>query len=216
MKICLVRHGETDWNAQMRVQGRENVPLNNNGKHQAEQLGQVLSLHKWGVVISSPLSRAYDTAVIISKSCGLTNVMTLPSLTERNFGEVSGTTYGDDYWEKFKPDAVGLESEKALEERAFASLSHIVTMYSDKDIVVVSHGGTINALLYRLSGGQIGSGITWLKNACINLIIFNNYEFKIIFHNKGYDEVSQCFPFNRHGSRDCLGESDLRLGCGVN
>ena len=64
--ICLVRHGQTDWNALGKLQGQTDIPLNELGKIQARQCGEFLSEEDWDVIISSPLKRARETAEIIS------------------------------------------------------------------------------------------------------------------------------------------------------
>ena len=69
-KICIVRHGETDWNAQGRLQGRTDIPLNENGKVQAMKCGEFLAQNNWDAVITSPLKRARETAEIIANYMG--------------------------------------------------------------------------------------------------------------------------------------------------
>jgi len=192
MKICFVRHGETDWNTQKRVQGREDIPLNEDGRRQAEELGRILAAHKWDVIVSSPLGRAYDTAVAIGENCGISadSILFDIDLIERDFGELSGAVYGDDFLERMQTDVAGIETASAVRERVYGALLRIVDVYAGKDVIAVSHGGAINALLYRLSGGEIGSGKTWLGNASMSLIIFDEGEFRILFYGKTCEEVA--------------------------
>ena len=94
--LLFVRHGLTDWNMQMRLQGRENVPLNNGGKMQAEELAQLLKnalLDKWQIngIYSSPLSRAEDTASYISEQLNISST-TVAELIERDYSTLSGLT----------------------------------------------------------------------------------------------------------------------------
>ena len=72
MKITVIRHGETDWNAVGKIQGKTDIPLNTNGREQARITARLLSKHNIDVIISSPLKRAVETAEIIS------NMFTLP------------------------------------------------------------------------------------------------------------------------------------------
>lgn len=65
--VCLIRHGETEWNAVGKLQGRENIDLNKSGKQQVEKCGLYLRENRWDVIISSPLSRAKQTAKIINQ-----------------------------------------------------------------------------------------------------------------------------------------------------
>src|SRR4029078_4907654 len=89
-EICLVRHGQTDWNFQEIIQGREDIPLNEVGKKQASQSAAALQLDTWDVIISSPLIRAQETAQMISNAVGIHSILLDERFVERNFGEASG------------------------------------------------------------------------------------------------------------------------------
>jgi uncharacterized phosphatase len=64
--ICIIRHGETDWNSSGRLQGREDIELNDLGRRQAIQTSGYFETESWDVIVSSPLKRAYETAQIIA------------------------------------------------------------------------------------------------------------------------------------------------------
>lgn len=85
MKLILVRHGETDWNKQCRVQGRNDIPLNERGLAQANAVAHRLEDREISAVYSSPMQRAKSTAGAIAKKFGL-DVKELPGVTEINFG----------------------------------------------------------------------------------------------------------------------------------
>lgn len=89
-EICLVRHGQTDWNFQEIIQGREDIPLNEVGKKQASQSAAALQAEAWDVIISSPLIRAQETAKEIAEATGLQSILLDERFVERNFGEASG------------------------------------------------------------------------------------------------------------------------------
>lgn len=167
MIIYLIRHGETDWNAQRRIQGREDIPLNAAGRAQASRCGTALRGCGIGAVAVSPLQRAAETGRIIAEAVGGVPVYTDEDLVEREFGSWSGKVFADIY----NPDtpAVGAEPLEEVGLRMLAALGRC----AEKRMVsaaAVSHGGAINAVLYRLSGGAFGSGITRLKNTCISVL----------------------------------------------
>ena len=92
MKLILVRHGETDWNKQRRVQGLSNLGLNETGRKQADALAQVLRKEKVDAIYASPLRRARETAQAISRFHKV-EVVTIDGLKELDVGEVDGMTY---------------------------------------------------------------------------------------------------------------------------
>ena len=94
MRLILVRHGETEWNRQRRVQGLSNLALNDTGKKQAEALGRALRNEKVGAIYSSPLRRAQETARAIRRFHKV-DVEILDGLKELDVGDVDGMTYED-------------------------------------------------------------------------------------------------------------------------
>ena len=92
--FALIRHGQTDWNAQRRLQGSTDIPLNDVGRAQARDAVAVLSAYEWDAIASSPLSRAAETADLIAAGLGLSDVRRVPELTERSFGPAEGLQAG--------------------------------------------------------------------------------------------------------------------------
>lgn len=90
--ICLIRHGETAWNSEGRLQGREDIPLNDRGRDQARKLADALAADRWDLLVSSPLRRAWETATIIAARLGLPEPLAIPELMERDYGAASGPT----------------------------------------------------------------------------------------------------------------------------
>ena len=88
MLLYRVRHGETDWNLQRRIQGSTDVPLNETGRAQARRVGQLLAGRTWDAIVASPLSRAFDTASIIAGEVGLPEPTTDPRLVELVSGPI--------------------------------------------------------------------------------------------------------------------------------
>lgn len=94
--VCLIRHGETEWNAVGKLQGRENIDLNKSGKQQAEKCGLYLRENRWDVIISSPLSRAKQTAKIINQyMLKPVKIIEMENFIERDYGMASGLTIED-------------------------------------------------------------------------------------------------------------------------
>ncbi len=176
MTILLIRHGQTNWNLASRLQGREDIPLNDIGRTQAKSCAQYLTDQTWHAIYTSPLSRAQETAEIISNETNHPPVIVEPLLTEREFGKCSGMT-----WKELKtryplyPNEPVEEIEPFPElcQRMDQALHTCITKSIGKNIILVSHGGSINALLHFLSKGTIGTGITYLKNTCISRLDFD-------------------------------------------
>ena len=169
--ICIVRHGETDWNAQERLQGRTDIPLNENGKAQAMKCGEFLAQTSWEAVITSPLKRAKETAEIIATYIG-EPVMINEAFIEKCFGEAEGMTAEER--EKAYPGKQYpyQESEEDLEARLLSGLQDIQRKYRDKKVILVSHGAVIHKILKMMSNQAIVSPQMKLKNACLSTIRF--------------------------------------------
>lgn len=175
MIIYLVRHGETAWNRESRIQGREDVPLSEEGRRQSERCAAGFSGVRLAAVLSSPLSRALDTAERIARAEGVP-LRCEPDLTERDFGSVSGKIIDIFNPEKYASDLEPLDDVAA---RALAVLMRNGELLR-ADFAAVSHGGTINAVLRAVSGGEIGSGKTRLLNAHVNILELENGVFRVL------------------------------------
>lgn len=179
MKIYLIRHGQTDWNVQGRFQGREDIPLNEKGLEQAKVCGEVLQGTEFCAVISSPLKRALKTAEIIAEAVSVGEVIPDEGITERDFSKISGMTVQEReaFYASGEPD--DKEPWEELCARMFATLKMYGEKYPDCNIVMVSHGASINAVLSVLSQGNTGTGKIFLKNTCINIIEYEANEFHL-------------------------------------
>jgi uncharacterized phosphatase len=181
--ICIVRHGETDWNAQGRLQGREDIELNEAGRQQALKIAGYLSNEHWDAIVSSPLKRAYETARIIARILLISEIKVEEQITERDYGEASGL-WPEDRRRRFPEGIPGQEDFEQLRLRAMSGLEKIVRDYRGKRIVVISHGALTNSILYTLSGGEFGSFKTRLKNGCISQISLADGKWTVDFYNK--------------------------------
>lgn len=191
MEIYLVRHGETDWNAQGKLQGREDLPLNGNGKRQAMACGVALSEAGFTAIYSSPLKRALETAgeLALYHPCGVTPD---PALTERDYGKLSGLTRDQRVAWEARGLPSGKEHWQALAGRAMAAVDRRASEHGENSrIAMVSHGAWINAVLAVLSRHEIGTGKTQLKNTCISVIRREGKGAEIVCYNLSPEEYSQ-------------------------
>jgi len=194
MKICVVRHGETDWVKEGRFQGRTDIPMNATGEAESEKVGRWLKDFAWEEIISSPLVRAKRTAEIIAAEIGLAGVREEFGFIERNYGKAEGmatyerkAVYSDDH------DAIdGVEKKADLRERVFGAFVKYALKYANtgKNFIIVSHGAAINALLAVLSKNEIGSGKTNLKISCVTMLEVVDGEINILFYNKTAEELT--------------------------
>ncbi|WP_393966138.1 histidine phosphatase family protein [Exiguobacterium sp. S22-S28] len=174
-EICLVRHGQTDWNLNERIQGREDIPLNETGRWQAGLSATYLAQEKWDVLISSPLSRAVETAEIIGRAVGLEVTETDDRLVEREFGLASGKPIAGIYEAVQANDTdrvPGLETEQEIQARVFAAVEELTQKHRGKRLLIVCHSHTIKAALSSID--DTFSYRTPLKNACANYIRFSD------------------------------------------
>ncbi|WP_349925619.1 histidine phosphatase family protein [Bacillus altitudinis] len=180
--ICLVRHGETDWNAAKRIQGRTDIPLNDTGKWQAEQTGLYLKDAHWDVVISSPLSRAKETAHLILQHVHAPLVI-MDDFIERDYGDAEGMSFEER--QKLFPNKKypNMEPLSALQDRMLEGIEKVRATYPDKRVLIVAHGAAIHALLTSLADEQMGIKDTRLENACLNYVEWTDGEWKVNDYN---------------------------------
>lgn len=178
MRVYLIRHGETEWNRESRIQGREDVPLDGEGLEQARAVAAAFRGVPLSAVLTSPLQRAVRTAEEIARTVGA-RVYAEPDLTERDFGSVSGKVVDIFDPERYADD---LEPLDRVAQRALAVIGRRAAEL-DGDFAAVSHGGTINAVLRALSGGAIGSGRTRLINAGVTVLEIRDGEIVIAGYN---------------------------------
>jgi 2,3-bisphosphoglycerate-dependent phosphoglycerate mutase len=156
-----VRHGETEWNERRLIQGHTNTPLNAAGREQASILALTLQGSSFDYLVTSDLDRAHETAAIIGDALGLTP---LPDalLRERCFGVLEGcsadvltsTVTGIEDRVYANPDArpEGGESFREVAQRAELFLKRAQHQWSSKRVLVVTHGGMVQALSATVSG----------------------------------------------------------------
>ncbi|WP_151021779.1 histidine phosphatase family protein [Bacillus sp. FSL R5-0422] len=180
--ICLVRHGETDWNAAKRIQGRTDIPLNNTGKWQAEQTGLYLKDAHWDVVISSPLTRAKETAHLILKHIDAPLVI-MDDFIERDFGDAEGMSFEER--QKLFPNKQypNMEPLETIQDRMVEGIEKVRVAYPNQQVLIVAHGAAIHALLTTLADEHLGLENTRLVNACLNYVEWKDCKWKVLDYN---------------------------------
>jgi broad specificity phosphatase PhoE len=166
--LGLLRHGQTDWNIDLRLQGSTDIPLNETGKEQARQAALALNPEDWDLIIASPLSRARDTAEIIAQELSM-NVVIVPELIERSFGAAEGLDHAS--WRKLYESHLpieGLESLEDLRLRTYLLLDLIANEYSGQRVLAVSHGAFIRKALTIVTNGELPRDGERLSNASLN------------------------------------------------
>ena len=178
-RFCLIRHGETDWNAQLRIQGHRDMPLNANGLAQAEAVGQALSGQHFDTIVSSDLLRARQTAQPLLAARGLL-LQLEPGLRERNFGCCEGMTISEIEAESPQiaaamaarhPDYVLPEGEslQQLFDRVIRSVAALAQRCAGQCVAVVAHGGVLEMIYRRVHGIALQPPRSFaLPNASIN------------------------------------------------
>ena len=191
-RFCLVRHGETDWNAARRLQGHTDIPLNQHGIVQAIQMAKALKAIdlQFDVLYSSDLQRAVNTAAAVEEKFGVKAIID-QQLRERHLGALQGLT--TDEGPRLKPDLwaihlsrdldhalEGGESIKQFANRIHVALENIRVQHAGKTILLVSHGGALD-MMYRLASNQsLGSEkAVAVPNASLNWISHNGHSWQV-------------------------------------
>ncbi|MFV0593410.1 MAG: histidine phosphatase family protein [Draconibacterium sp.] len=158
-EITIVRHGETNWNVQQRIQGQRNSPLSENGILQAELAANALAKREFDILISSDLERAVETAKIINTQLALPCKYNA-ALRERSFGIVEGMNFAEmkqqypDQYQSYKsrdPKFAfsGGESLEQLFARVTTEIENIAGEYADQKVLLVSHGLVLEMMMYK-------------------------------------------------------------------
>ncbi|MBC7681225.1 MAG: histidine phosphatase family protein [Ferruginibacter sp.] len=182
-RIIAIRHGETAWNVDARIQGQLDIPLNATGRWQARQLAQALAGEPITTVYASDLLRALETAQAVAGAVGLP-ITTDAGLRERSFGAFQGHTFAEIearlpeqalLWRKrdpaFAPE--GGECLNDFRDRVVACVSLLAARHPGELIAIVAHGGVMD-VLYRAATGQgLQAPRSWdLGNAAINRLLW--------------------------------------------
>ena len=182
-RIVAIRHGETAWNVDTRIQGHLDIPLNTTGLWQADQVARALADEPITAIYTSDLKRAHATAQAVARSTGAP-LTTHTGLRERSFGHFQGRTFAEieaelpedaHRWRKRDPHYApeGGESLNSLRTRIDNTVHRLAARHPGELVVLVAHGGVLD-VIYRLATGQeIQAPRTWqLANAAINRLLW--------------------------------------------
>ena len=181
MKILLVRHGETDFNKNKRIQGHTDIPLNETGENQAINAGSKISKYDVDAAFSSPLKRAKQTArLMLDNSKNSSNkeleIITDDRLIEKYFGDFEGSTF-EEYFSALEAQS-GLESiekDEDVYERASSFFNEKYLNHKDETILVVCHGAFIRIFLRTL--GLYPESNMLINNTALNVVHYDGQEF---------------------------------------
>ncbi len=182
-RLIAVRHGETAWNADLRIQGHLDIPLNATGLWQARQAAAALAQEQVSAIYASDLARAWATAEAIAGPHGL-EVSPQPGLRERAFGIFEGSTFADvearapeqaRRWRirdpAFTPE--GGESLIDFRHRITGTVEQLAARHIGGLVVLVAHGGVMDVLYRNATGQELQAPRTWaLGNAAINRLLW--------------------------------------------
>lgn len=187
--LFIIRHGETDWNRTKRFQGHIDIPLNQTGREQAEQLKSWFMGKRLDRIFSSDLQRAYQTAKPLADLFQL-EIATYKSLRERSYGSLEGKFadevflhYSAELGDWAEVEEYGIEPIHSVKERVYSQIRTIIQTCMDKNIAIVSHGASINAFLSVISHGEYGSGKTKILNTGVTHIETDGNDWRIVTLN---------------------------------
>jgi probable phosphoglycerate mutase len=191
-RFCLVRHGETDWNAERRLQGHTDIELNTRGLAQATQMARALKNmnFEFDVLYTSDLQRARQTAKAIESLYSL-SAIGHSALRERNLGALQGLTLNEapniepDLWQAhlsrdIHQEMRGGESILQFSSRIKFALDEIQKSHAGKTILLVSHGGALD-MMYRIASNQAldSEKVVAVPNASLNWISHDGLSWKV-------------------------------------
>jgi len=183
-RICIIRHGETDWNVEKRIQGHTDIPLNVTGQAQALAMAFNAAHHRFNAIYSSDLVRALETARVLAQREDL-EVRCLPQLRERHFGLFQGLTAAQGaehhpeayaHYMARDPDydfGTG-ESLRRFAERVGDVIDWLVRHHSGQTIAAVSHSGVLDVVYRRATGRPLSTPRDFkIPNCALNWFHFD-------------------------------------------
>jgi probable phosphoglycerate mutase len=190
-RVVAVRHGETVWNAEMRMQGQLDTALSARGRWQAAQVAKALEGEGIEAVFASDLARAFDTAQAIAERLGLP-IAVDTGLRERSFGIFQGSTYAEIdvrwpaealRWRRHDPEFGPPDGEtlRDFNARAVATATRIAAGQPGRTIAIVTHGGVLDCLYRAASRIDLYAPRSWeLGNAAVNRLLYTPAGFSLV------------------------------------
>lgn len=190
-RILAIRHGETAWNVDTRIQGQLDIGLNDLGRRQARQAAMQLADEALDAIYSSDLQRAHDTAQALAQRSGLT-VQADAGLRERRFGVFEGKTFAEIdaqhpelalRWKRREPDfgAPGGETLIEFYERCVTTATRLAAAHAGQTIALVTHGGVLDCLYRAATRVALNAPRTWqIGNTSINRLLWTDDGFTLV------------------------------------
>jgi probable phosphoglycerate mutase len=191
VRVLAIRHGETAWNVDGRIQGQLDISLNDSGHWQAARLARALADETLAAIYSSDLARARDTASAFAVGAAL-DVQAEPGLRERAFGVFEGHTFGQVEerwpegalrWRRREPD-FGPDGGETLNDfyaRATSTAARLAARHPGETIALVTHGGVLDCLYRAAARIALQAPRTWqLSNASINRLLYSGAGFTLV------------------------------------
>jgi 2,3-bisphosphoglycerate-dependent phosphoglycerate mutase len=190
-RVLAIRHGETAWNADGRIQGHIDIPLNDTGRWQAGRVARALADERIDAIYSSDLARAHQTAEALAHVAGRP-VVADAGLRERHFGIFEGRNYHDlerelpeqtARWRRRDPHfgPEGGETLDAFFARVVTSATRHAAAHPGQTVVLVAHGGVLDCLYRAATGLDLQAPRTWqLGNASINRLLYTGERFTLV------------------------------------
>jgi 2,3-bisphosphoglycerate-dependent phosphoglycerate mutase len=179
-RLCIVRHGETDWNIERRIQGHLDVELNATGQQQAEATARGIVGHEFAALYSSDLMRTMQTAFTLGQVAGL-EVRPETGLRERHYGRMQGMTYkemlaqdaaeAESFRQRDPQYDFGGETLLAFADRIHKTIQKLAVAHAGKTLLLVTHGGVLDIVYRRATGRELTSSRDFgVPNAALNWI----------------------------------------------
>lgn len=183
-RICIIRHGETDWNVEKRIQGHTDIPLNDTGRAQALAMAFNAAHHRFHAIYSSDLSRATETARALAQREDH-EVRTLPQLRERHYGIFQGITASEGaalypaahvHYMMRDPD-YDFETGESLNRfagRVAEGIEWLIRHHGGQTIAAVSHSGVLDIIYRRATGRPLHTPRDFkIPNCALNWFYFD-------------------------------------------
>ncbi len=191
-RIVAIRHGETAWNVDTRIQGHRDIPLNATGRWQAQRMACALIDEGISAIYSSDLLRALETAQALGRALAMP-VVTDTRLRERAFGVFEAHTFAEiearwpaeaRRWAQREPDFApegGGESLRQVQDRCVAAVQALAEAHAGQTIALVAHGGVMDCLYRAATQLDLQAKRSWpLGNASINRLLHNGVGLTLI------------------------------------
>ena len=190
-RVLAIRHGETAWNVDTRIQGQLDIPLNDTGRWQAHRLALAVAEEGLDAIYASDLLRAYETAQAVARGSGR-EIVTDTGLRERGFGAFEGLTFKEieqrwpeqsERWRRRDPD-FGPEGGEKLRDffaRSVETATRLAAAHPGQTIALVAHGGVMDCLYRAASRIALDAPRSWqLGNASINRLLYTPQGFTLV------------------------------------